>query len=199
MEFTANLTRTIAATLVLTAALFLPTAGCNRGTAGTGDSAGANGHSKDGDDGHDHGAGADPHAAHAHPAQGPHGGHVVELGSPQHHAELLHDEATGTLTVHLLDAEVKNPVRIAENQIALTTQRDGEFVTIVLTAVTDGENTDEGNSHFAVVDAALCDAMLHTEKFIARLSATIDGASRTGTIEHTPHEHEGHAHDGDGH
>lgn len=32
----------------------------------------------------------DPHAGHAHPTHGPHGGDLIELGNEQYHAELVH-------------------------------------------------------------------------------------------------------------
>ena len=32
----------------------------------------------------------DPHAGHAHPSHGPHGGDLIELGNEEYHAELVH-------------------------------------------------------------------------------------------------------------
>jgi hypothetical protein len=32
----------------------------------------------------------DPHAGHAHPSHGPHGGDLIELGNEEYHAELIH-------------------------------------------------------------------------------------------------------------
>jgi len=39
--------------------------------------------------------------AHAHASGGPHGGSMLELG--EYHAELVHDDAAGTVTVYILD------------------------------------------------------------------------------------------------
>mgnify|MGYP006188166609 CR=1 FL=1 len=35
-------------------------------------------------------ANEDPHAGHAHPSHGPHGGDLIELGNEEYHAELVH-------------------------------------------------------------------------------------------------------------
>lgn len=52
-------------------------------------------------DGHDH---CDHDATHQHSCEGPHGGHLIELGDKAYQAKLLRDEKTNTVTVHLLDA-----------------------------------------------------------------------------------------------
>jgi hypothetical protein len=44
-------------------------------------------------------------AAHDHEAR--HGGTVLELGEHEGHLEVVHDEATGTLTAYVSDAEMK--------------------------------------------------------------------------------------------
>ena len=42
-------------------------------------------------DGHDHG----------HASEGPHHGHLIELGEEEYHAELTHDDATGKVRLFL--------------------------------------------------------------------------------------------------
>jgi len=139
--------------------------------------------------------GAESHAEendHAHAAEGPHGGHLIELGDGKHQAELLHDEASHTVTVHLLDAAGKNPVRIAEKTVILQLFRDGKFIDYTLAAAGDADA--EGASQFTLADEQLVDALSHAENLRGRLRVTIDGQEQMGVIEHSPHEHAGHDH-----
>ena len=55
-------------------------------------------------------ASAHEHDEHAHAHEGPHHGSIVELGNEEYHAEIVHDDATGTVTVYLLDSSAKKSV-----------------------------------------------------------------------------------------
>jgi hypothetical protein len=139
-------------------------------------------------DGHDHGS----ETAHAHPTDGPHGGHLIELGNEEYHAELLHDESTHTVTVHLLDAAGIQPVAISEPEIIVQLFQDGQFVRYALKAVQGPAVPAGAASQFEIVDEALCDALCHENELRGRLQVTINGTPYTGTIEHSSHE--GHEH-----
>jgi hypothetical protein len=147
-------------------------------------------------DGHDHGG----EAAQAHPTQGPNGGHLIELGNEEYHAELLHDENTNTVTVHLLDAAGTQPVVISQPEITIQLFQDGQFVKYSLKPVQDSESPEAAASCFEVVDSRLCDALCHEEEITGRLQLTIGGKPYSGTIEHRAHdndqanEHAGHDH-----
>jgi hypothetical protein len=149
--------------------------GCNRGTSG-------NGSPSDQDDEKAHAPAAEP--GHEHPAEGPHGGHLIELGPQQYHAELLHDEAAHTVTIHLLDASGKEAVSADEPHITLQLFKNGQYVDYTLKAA-------EGASEFTLVDEGLCDTLLHDQQVRGRLHVTIGGTQHTGIIEHQAHEHEG--------
>jgi len=140
---------------------------------------------------HDHtGAEAQGHAAapgHDHPTEGPHGGHLIELGGGVYHAELAHDEATHTVTVHLLDADGRTPVEADGPKITLQVFREGQFVDYTLAAA-DGE----GVSTFSLVGEELCDVLLHADETRGRLRVTIDGQDHIGMIDHHAHDHAGH-------
>jgi hypothetical protein len=138
------------------------------------------------------------HSAHAHPTEGPHGGHLIELGNEEYHAELLHDEDTHTVTIHLLDSAGTQPVAVPLSEITLQLFRDGQFVKHALSAVRGPEDTANAWSQFAIADAELCDALCHEEHLRGRLQVTINEKPYTGTIEHSSHD--GHAHgDHEGH
>jgi hypothetical protein len=137
-------------------------------------------------------------AGHAHPTEGPHGGHLIELGDEEYHAELLHDEATHTVSIHMLDATGKEEITIDLPEITMQLFQDGQFVKYALKAV-PGEGGAAGASEFAIVDEKLCDALLHGEEVSGRLQVTIGGKAYTGNIEHHAHDHEGHDDDGHDH
>ena len=143
--------------------------------------------------GHDHGA----HAGHEHPTEGPHGGHLIELGTEEYHVDLLHDENTHTVTIHLLDGPAKQTVAVPLAEITLQLFQDGQFVKYALKAVQGPGDPAGAASQFEIVDAALCDALCHGDTTGGRLQVTINGKPYTGTIEH--HEHGEHDHQQEGH
>jgi hypothetical protein len=71
-------------------------------------------------EGHDHG----DEAGDEHPTEGPHGGHLIELGNEEYHAELLHDEKTHTVTIHLFAGAAKEPAAVPLEEITLQLFQD---------------------------------------------------------------------------
>ncbi len=125
-----------------------------------------------------------------HPAEGPHGGDLVDFGNGAYHAELVHDHDAHRVTVHLLDSSAKRPVAVSQSEIVLQVFRDGQFVKHVLKAA-PGEGEAAGKtSRFEIVDEELCEAVAHGEDFRGRLRVTIDGQEQIGVIELGGHEHE---------
>ena len=76
---------------------------------------------------------------HEHAEQGPHGGHMIVLGNDQFHAELLHDEPTHTVTVHLLDVARNQPVTSDQPTLTIQLFQEGKFVDYELAAVRPGD------------------------------------------------------------
>ena len=115
------------AVTLLAAATFL--AGCGSNATGMAKLVPAADAGHDDNCGHDHDGHTDcEQDAHDHSTEGPHGGHLVELGNEEYHAELLHDEAAHSVTVHLLDAAGKQPVAVPLPEVTLQLLRDGQFV-----------------------------------------------------------------------
>jgi hypothetical protein len=133
------------------------------------------------------GVGDDENAAHAHPTEGPHGGHLIELGNEEYHAELLHDENTHTVTIHLLDGPATQAVSVPLPEITLQLFRNNEFENYILTAAANGEAVSGGVSQFEIIDEDLCSALCHDEELRGRINVTIDGTPYVGTIEHHSH------------
>ena len=136
-------------------------------------------------DGHDHGGAGDAHA-HAHPSEGPHHGHLIELGQEEYHAELVHDDATKTVTVYLLDKEAKAPVAIADPEIMLNLAADGQPMQVKLAAAPQEGDPAGQSSRFSVMDEKALEA-LEAPKTTGRLNVTIEGKSYTGEVVHEEH------------
>jgi len=137
------------------------------------------------DDGHDH--------DHAHAAEGPHGGHILEFGTEDHHAELTHSEDTHRIGVYLLGSDAKTVKPIEAASVTINVAIDGQPYQYVLPA-TDrpGEDIAKG-SYFEVTSQSLCDLIcgeLEVAKARAELRVDIGGVPHTATIEIEPHGHE---------
>ena len=137
-------------------------------------------------DGHDH----DGHG-HGDEHQGPHDGHVIELGrNHEFHAELVEDEAASMVTVYMLDKDLKE-LAIDQSSIVMNLKVDGEGKTFELTAV--GASGGKA-SRFDAVDRSLFEA-LHEHEATGKLSVMINGTPYSGEVEHHHHgDHDDHDH-----
>jgi len=133
---------------------------------------------------------ADESGEHAHEAGGPHGGAIIELG--ENHAELVHDDAAGTVTVYILDgAATKNvPVDATEATINLTHEGRGEQFKL---AASPMEGEPAGRSSRFVSSEAELSEDLDREDAAAVIVITINGQQNRGNIEH--HHDADHDHD----
>ncbi|MCG6154604.1 hypothetical protein [Rubinisphaera margarita] len=138
-------------------------------------------------------SGGHDHAEHDHPTEGPHHGELIELGNEEYHAEIIHDETAGTVTIYILDAAAKMQVPIESAEVIVNTTHDGQPAQHTLQASPD-ENDPEGKSSKFVSSESDLAAHLHQEGGEPRLVVTINGKSYRGTIAHDhSHEHD-HAH-----
>jgi hypothetical protein len=144
---------------------------------------------KKSEEGHDH-------HEHAHASTGPHGGPVIELGKEDYHAELVHDEAVGTVTIYILDHEAKAAVAIDAKELRINLKHDGKGEQFKLAASPQEGDEAEKSSRFVSEDKHLGED-LDGEGTEARLVVEIDGKSYTGKIEHK-HDHD-HDHEEGGH
>lgn len=130
----------------------------------------------------------DAHAEHDHPSEGPHKGHLIELGTEEYHAELVHDDATKTVSIYVLDSKAAKAVPIAaDSEVRLNLVVDGKPQPVELKATPQADDPENQSSHFSVTDEATLEA-LESEKTTGRLTLTINGKQYTGQIEH--HEHD---------
>ncbi len=150
------------------------------------------GHDHDGDD---HGHDDQENGAHAeqHAAGGPHGGHIIELSHDHtYHAELTDDHSTDTVTVYMLDKDLKQA------------KTDQTSVTVVLTAdgKTESYELSGDGSKFSASSTTMLE-LLEAEGATGKLRVTIDGKAMSGNFthheyfdaDHGEHGHNDHGHD----
>jgi hypothetical protein len=125
-------------------------------------------------------------AAHAHAEEGPHKGHLIELGKEEYHGELLHDDAAHKITIYLLDGEAKKGIAIAEKELTLNVVVDGKPSQFKLPAVSQSDDLVGQSSRFELVDHNLCEA-LDNPKCKGRLNVTIAGKQFSGEVAHEEH------------
>lgn len=132
------------------------------------------------------------HGEHAHPSTGPHSGTLIELGKEEYHAELVHDDAAGTVTIYILGPDAQEEVAIDAKVVRINVRHDARGAQFELAAAPQARDEAGQASRFVSQDKALGEA-LDQEGAQARLVMEIDGKSFTGAVEHD-HEHGGHEH-----
>lgn len=129
---------------------------------------------------------------HAHPTEGPHHGNLIELGNEQYHAELIHDDASGTLTVYILDAAAKIAVPITAPELTINITHDGQGEQHKILAKAEKSDPAGKSSRFVSEDKELMEELDH-EDATAQLVVNVEGTQLRGAIEHS-HEHDDHEH-----
>jgi hypothetical protein len=163
----------------LTAGLILCAAGCNGTQPATNSPTAGEEH---GHEGHDH---AHDHS-HAH---GLHGGHIIEIGEEEYHAEWTHDDS-GKVTVYILDAEMKKEVPIEAEEITIDTVVAGQTNSFQLAAVDRTAGDMPKASKFEIVDQKLLGVLESlSEGVTATLKMTINGKPYEAKITHDDHGH----------
>ena len=137
------------------------------------------------DHGHDHG--------HDHPDHGPHGGDLIELGNEEYHAELVHDEEAGTITIYVLDGSAAKTVAIDAAAVTINLVHEGTPEQYALSA-TPGDGDAEGKSSRFVSEDEALERNLHAATN-PRLSLKIDGKPYSGDIVHDHDHGDSHSHD----
>lgn len=134
----------------------------------------------------EHSGGGSSAAGHAE--EGPHHGQLVELGKEEYHAEVVHDEANGSVTIYLLDSSAKNAVPSDATELTISLKHDGQPEQFTL-AASPAEGDPEGKaSRFASTEKELGDD-LDAEGADPRLTVKINGKSYSGAMTHSHGEH----------
>ena len=142
----------------------------------------------------------DGHAhSHEDEHQGPHNGHVIELGrNHEYHAEIVEDHDQKLVSVYILGKDIQE-LSIEANKLSMSLMVEGQPKSFELTAA----NATAGKaSRFDAADASLFEA-LHDHEASGKLRVTINGTPYVANVEHhdhDEHDHEaGHDHDDHGH
>ena len=133
------------------------------------------------------------HADDAHPVAGPHGGPLIELGDEEYHAELIHDDEAGTVTVYLLDGRGDGAAATDAAELTLNFTRDGVRKSFALAADPKPGDPAGAASRFVSADAALAEE-LDRAGGGAKLAVRIAGRSYSGALAHDHAAHTGGTH-----
>ncbi len=115
--------------------------------------------------------------------KGPHGGSLVELGDEEYHAEIVHDEKEGQVTIYILGADAKTAVGIEAKEVAVNSKVKGAGVQIKLKSVPQKKDKAGLSSRFASKDKELIE-LLDNPEASSVLRVSIKGKAYSGKIEH---------------
>lgn len=128
---------------------------------------------------------------HDHSSEGPHGGHLIELGDEQYHVELVLDDKAGEVTFYVLDGTAKKAVPIDAAEVVVNLKHDGKAEQFKIAAKPDAGESTGKSSRFFSADKELA-GDLDAEGADAELVLTIGGKQFRGKLEHEDGK-EGHA------
>jgi hypothetical protein len=130
------------------------------------------------------------HEGHSHAAHGPHGGHIIELGDEEYHAEWTHDD-DGKVTVYLLDHDMKEEVPIEAKEITIEVKVGDAPSTFKLLAVQASDGDMPKSAKFEIVDKGLLGVLESLSKGVtARLKIpAINGKRYEAAILPDDHHH----------
>ena len=126
--------------------------------------------------------------------KGPNGGHIVELGEEEFHAEVAMDKDR-KLTVYLLDEAVKAAKPVENGTLQIVTKIDAKDVTLDLVAAPLEGEADGKCSRFELAADKVPGAVMDIEGLTGDLTLKFgDKTLKTSLTEEHDHDHEGHAH-----
>ena len=130
----------------------------------------------------------DPHAGHDHGSLGPHGGHLLELGEEDYHAEWRFNDDSGKVTIYLLDAEAKKAVTTTAKEISVKVTHGENVSDYQLPAINQSDDDPPTASEFELVDTVMLELLKGVGHGIdASLTVTIDDKQYSGAFGHLPH------------
>ena len=128
----------------------------------------------------------------AHPEHGPNGGHIVELGEEEFHAEVAVD-IDRKLIVWLLDESMKAAKPVENGTVQIMTKVDAKDVTLVLVAAPLEGEKDGKCSRFELGADQVPGGVMDIEGLTGDLSLKFGDKTLKNSLT-GGHAHEGHAH-----
>jgi hypothetical protein len=116
------------------------------------------------------------------------------LGEESYHAEWVHDDEAGLVTVYLLDGAARNEVRSASESLVIEVRIGDQTRSHTLPASDRNEDDPPTASRFAVTDKPLIEALKAAGQGVdVRLTVEIGGQPYQASVVHAEHT-DGHAH-----
>jgi uncharacterized protein YdeI (BOF family) len=140
-------------------------------------------------------AGHEDHG-HSHAAKGPHMGSVIALGAEEYHAEFVWDDASGKVTVYLLDKDIKSNPAAASSQETITIEgkMKEETKTYTLAAVNRTSGDMPTATQFEVDDKELV-SLLETLGGNNSATLTVKIGDKEFAKQNINFDDHGHAHE----
>jgi hypothetical protein len=127
--------------------------------------------------------------SHAHPTEGPHHGSLIELGREDYHAELVHDDATNTVTIYILDGAAKDAVAIEARQLTLNLLVGGKPQQFQLAAMPQSTDPEGRCSAFGCTSEPMC-RVIDAKGTTGRLNVEVSGKRFVGKLAGHSHHHD---------
>jgi hypothetical protein len=116
---------------------------------------------------------------------GPHHGHLVELGEEEYHAEVVYDPKESKITIYILDSTAKKAAPIAAKEIKAELTIANQPKSFSAKAVADKEDPPNKSSRFEIANSPEIKANIKDEEDLkGSVTATIGPKTYTGKIVH---------------
>lgn len=136
----------------------------------------------------------DDHFAHdhVHEESGPNGGHLVELGDEEYHLEWTHNDATGLVSLYVLDGTAKELVPIEAEAITITATVEGATEYQLAAVAPSGDPSVTARFELKSPEL-LVNLQMAGQGVDVSVAVTVNGKEYRGEFEHHDHGH-GHNH-----
>jgi hypothetical protein len=126
----------------------------------------------------------DTPAAHEHGESGPHGGHLVELGAEEYHAEVVLNPKSKDVTVYIRGSDPEKPAPIDAKEVTLELTIDGKIAPHIAKPAPEQGDPPGNTSRFVLADDPDIKAKISDEHELeGHVKVTIKGKSYSGEIE----------------
>jgi hypothetical protein len=126
---------------------------------------------------------------HHHHAHGPNGGHLIELGDHEYHAEIVFDPQSRKLTVYLLGGDAKTAVPVEQEELTLDLKIGEEAVTVSLPAAPLEGEPEGQSSRFEIAGEDLPESIKEEDDLDGHLNVSIAGKEYKAKLEHDHGHH----------
>ena len=135
----------------------------------------------------------DSPAPHEHGDEGPHGGHLVELGEEEYHAEVVLDVKTKAVSVYLLSSDPQKAAPVDAKEVVLELTIDGKTGPHVAKPSPQKDDPPGKTSRFILANDPDIKAKIDDEHELeGHVNVTINGKAYSGEITHEHRSHNDH-------